>query len=596
MKGTIVGTWLSTAKKLWGEDLVIEVMKEVGWNGDKIFLPTEDVEDSKPKKLVELVARKIGKQPGEAWRAIGQDNITTFFGVYPAFFQNKNLFSFLASMYDVHVEVVKRLPGANPPELILKTISEDEAILSYRSKRAMFDYFQGMLAGAAKHYKETIATDIIEKTQDTIKIKIKFAQPITRTKIYRFNKILGFTRSIAAKAGILTTFASLVVALLLNFTGVSLPLWSSVLAGIIAAVSVGQLLKPMKAIEDEIQSITDYHYFESLQLQSSDEFEVMNQRIEDYKRRVRAEFTGFKGNSDELNRFGESFNVLAGKMSSTSDEITNVISDFAVAATVQAENTSSAVDILNRNLGALKTVIEEQVENNKKLEGAVVEIDQGFDNVQKSSDKLNSSMEKFTKVKEAVETLQVQTQKITEITGMVAAIAGQTNLLALNAAIEAARAGEQGRGFAVVAEEVRKLAEQSQEYSELISTDIKGITNTIGTVVGSVDEQYEVLANESCQLNSVVRDNTQHVGNIRGVSENIINMISKLEHEIKDVSAVYEKIETIAATSEENSATSEEMSAAVADYNAKLQDMLEKIGEFKKMAHHFSDDINRYKV
>ena len=85
-------------------------------------------------------------------------------------------------------------------------------------------------------------------------------------------------------------------------------------------------------------------------------------------------------------------------------------------------------------------------------------------------------------------TLGDRSQEVGQIVDTISGIAGQTNLLALNAAIEAARAGEQGRGFAVVAEEVRKLAEQSQEAAKHIADLISHIQADTEDAVQAMQE------------------------------------------------------------------------------------------------------------
>lgn len=134
--------------------------------------------------------------------------------------------------------------------------------------------------------------------------------------------------------------------------------------------------------------------------------------------------------------------------------------------------------------------------------------------------------------------LNEQTQHISRAVTMIHSIADQTNLLALNASIEAARAGEHGRGFAVVAQEVRKLAEQSQEFTKSIATIVTKIqqgtleaTTNMENAMRSVDTGVTTTQLSAAKF----REITMQVQQISPQMEHVSTIMNEISNHTHDV-------------------------------------------------------------
>jgi methyl-accepting chemotaxis protein len=194
----------------------------------------------------------------------------------------------------------------------------------------------------------------------------------------------------------------------------------------------------------------------------------------------------------------------------------------------------------------------------------------------------------------AIRELGAKSEEVGGIITTITGIAQQTNLLALNAAIEAARAGEQGRGFAVVAEEVRKLAEESQQAASSIAdliTAIQADTNaTIELVASGAEATGEGVATVEAaqetflQIGTSVDDVTHHATEIIAAVERVAESARRVQAEITESAAAAEEAsastEEVSASTQETSASAQEIAASASELSSISDELRQLVGRF----------------
>ena len=277
-------------------------------------------------------------------------------------------------------------------------------------------------------------------------------------------------------------------------------------------------------------------------------------------------------------------------MKETTDEISSYSEQVATLALNQEESIESLVKQTNENIVALRELVSLEDRNRSELNKSAEKISESYNRIDKSTLTIKDTLKSFMNVKDKGHNLQKKTEDITNIVSLVAGIADQTNLLALNASIEAARAGEQGRGFAVVAEEVRKLAEQSQQAVKDINNNLLYFAEEIISLVKSIELQYTSLEVETKNLEKIRDISSEANDSIKIVSSEINEAIIKLNKEVKSVEDMFKTTDSLAAIAAENASSSQEVNANIEIFIKDIQNLLELLEKIKDVGENFIID------
>ena len=331
----------------------------------------------------------------------------------------------------------------------------------------------------------------------------------------------------------------------------------------------------------------------NLDYDTPDEFGKIAHSYNDTLGKIRTITAKIQDIANELTDSAETMSTGVNQSAQVVTSIADSINGIAELSVSQNKNVDSASSALNNIISGVNDVAELAKQTASHASQVGTTVNQGIEGINVISQYMDRVEAMVSTSAEQVDTLGHRSEEIGQIVETIVNISGQTNLLALNAAIEAARAGEHGRGFAVVAEEIRKLAEDSQEAAQHIA-------ELIGTIQDETKKAVDAMhhGNKGVRQGSeVVKEAMAEFSQVTDMVDNMVDQMAQVAQHIEQVSAesgyvvdattsVSKDSDKISNETQQVSAASEEQSATMhqlADENTKLADMAKRLQEQLKV-------------
>ena len=334
----------------------------------------------------------------------------------------------------------------------------------------------------------------------------------------------------------------------------------------------------------------------NLDYDTPDEFGKIAHSYNDTLGKIRNITAKIQDIANELTDSAETMSTGVNESAQVVTSIADSINGIAELSVSQNKNVEKASSALNNIISSVNDVAELAKQTANRASQVGTTVNQGIEGINVISEHMDRVETMVSTSADQVDTLGHRSEEIGQIVETIVNISGQTNLLALNAAIEAARAGEHGRGFAVVAEEIRKLAEDSQEAAQHIA-------ELIGTIQAETKKAVDAMhrGNKGVHQGSeVVKEAMDEFSQVGGMVDNMVDQMAQVAKHIEQVSAesgyVVDATTSVSKDSDKIAGETQQVSAASEEQSATMQELANENTKLADMAHRLQEQLKVFRT